>query len=182
MRYLYLIQQEKVFQGPPPARLMEEMGKLMGRRIADGSLLDTAGLMPIAQAVRVTLKRGKLSVLDGPFAETKEIVGGYAFFKFDTRERAIEALMEFMELHRLYAEGEIAAVTRPSPVVDLAPEITDRARRHEREADVLHLDLLDQALHGFGIRRGVEGLDGEAEMFAHDIIRLCIAEVGVHLC
>lgn len=125
MRYLYLIQQEKEFQGPPPARLMEEMGKLMGKRIADGSLIDTAGLTPIAQAVRVTLKRGKLNVLDGPFAETKEIVGGYAFFKFDTREQAIEALMEFMELHRLYAEGweftcemrEINEHTNPEPRV-----------------------------------------------------------------
>lgn len=70
MRYLYLIQQEKEFQGPPPARLMEEMGKLMGRRIAEGSLIDTAGLTPSAQAVRVTLKRGQLNVMDGPFAES----------------------------------------------------------------------------------------------------------------
>ncbi|MEQ1490865.1 MAG: YciI family protein [Terricaulis sp.] len=125
MRYLYLIQNEMEFQGPPPARLMEEMGKLMGKRIADGSLIDTAGLMPVAQAVRATLKRGKLNIMDGPFTESKEIVGGYAIFKFDTREQAIGALTDFMELHRLYADGwefscemrEINEHTNPEPVV-----------------------------------------------------------------
>lgn len=105
MRYMYLITTEKEIQDPPPPRLIEEMGKLMARRIAEGSLIDTAGLKPVAHAHRIALKQGKLSVFDGPFAESKEVIGGYAMFKFDTREQAIEAAMEFMELHRLHAPG-----------------------------------------------------------------------------
>ncbi len=105
MRYMYLIKFEDEFEGPPPPALMEHMGKLMEKRIADKSLIDTAGLMPMAQAVRVTLKQGKLSVTDGPFVESKEIVGGYAIFEWPTREAAIDSAKEFVELHRLYAPG-----------------------------------------------------------------------------
>lgn len=103
MRYLYLIKTDKEIQAPPPPRLIEEMGKLITRRTAEGALLDTAGLTPVAQAHCITLKQGKLTMFDGPFAESKEVVGGYAMFKFDTRAEAIDAAREFMELHRLHA-------------------------------------------------------------------------------
>lgn len=105
MRYMYLLKFEKEFEGPPPQRLMEEMGKLMEKRIADKSLIDTAGLTPVAQGAQVTLKQGKLSVTDGPFAEAKEVIGGYAIFEWATRDEAIESAKEFMELHRLHAPG-----------------------------------------------------------------------------
>ncbi len=114
MRYMYLIKAEKEFEGPPPQRLMDEMDKLLTKRIAEKSLIDTAGLLPSTSGVQVALKQGKLSVIDGPFTESKEVVGGYAIFEFATREQAMESLMEFMELHRLYAEGfELTCEMRP---------------------------------------------------------------------
>jgi hypothetical protein len=101
---MYLVQSAPG-DGPPPQRLMEEIGKLGEQAMKDGSMIMTGGLYPIHQAVRVRLKGGKLSVTDGPFAESKEVVGGYAIFEFATREDAIKSAVDFMELHRLYGEG-----------------------------------------------------------------------------
>jgi hypothetical protein len=103
MRYMYLVIGAQDY-GPPPQRLMDEMTKLTERRLADGSMIDSGGLLPTPMgAARVSLKGGKLKVTDGPFTESKEVVGGYAIFEFATREEALASAMEFMELHRLYA-------------------------------------------------------------------------------
>ena len=106
MRYMYLVVSSAEMSGPPPQRLMDEMAKLTEKRQADGSMIDSGGLLPTALgAARVTLKQGKLSVTDGPFTESKEAVGGYAIFEFATREEAIASAINFMELHAKYAEG-----------------------------------------------------------------------------
>jgi hypothetical protein len=103
MRYMYLVLTTiDQAETPPPPRLMEEMDKLSR---AQTNMVGGGGLMPIRQAVRVRLKGGKLSVTDGPFAESKEVVGGYAIFEFATRQEAIDSMMNFMELHRLYGDG-----------------------------------------------------------------------------
>lgn len=102
MRYMYLIMTPAEAVGPPPPRLIEEINKLAAMQT---SMIGSGGLMPISQAVRLRLKGGKLTVTDGPFAESKEVLGGYAIFDFATREAAIESAMSFMELHRLYGEG-----------------------------------------------------------------------------
>ena len=106
MRYMFLVISGPETTATPPQRLMEEMNKLIEKRTADGSLIDTGGLLPtVLGAARVTLKQGKLSVTDGPFAESKEVVGGYAIFELATREEALAAAIEFMELHRLHMPG-----------------------------------------------------------------------------
>lgn len=103
MRYMYLVYSTAEQAAcPPPPRLMEEIGKLGSNA---PNMVGTGGLTQISQAVRVTLKGGKLSTTDGPFAESKEVLGGYAIFDFDTREEAISSMDAFMELHRLYGEG-----------------------------------------------------------------------------
>lgn len=65
--------------------LYEAMGEFMNEHRKSGVLVDTAGLRPTAEATRIRSSRGKLSVTDGPFTETKEIVGGYALI--DVRVR-----------------------------------------------------------------------------------------------
>lgn len=104
MQYMFLVSAEE-HEGPPPMRLMEEMEKLSQRAIANGTMVLNGGLMPTSQAIRLRLKGGKSIVTDGPFTETKEVIGGFAIMQFPTREAAIESMHEFMELHRLYAEG-----------------------------------------------------------------------------
>lgn len=105
MRYMYLV--SAVEDGkPPPARLMEEMDKLAKVELAAGRMIAQGGLLPTAMgSARIELRRGKVKVIDGPFAETKEVLGGYAIFEFATREEAIASAINFMELHAKYAEG-----------------------------------------------------------------------------
>ena len=91
---------------PPPERLMEEMDKLAKIERAAGRMISQGGLLPTALgSARIELRRGKVKVIDGPFTETKEVLGGYAIFEFATREEAIASAINFMELHAKYAEG-----------------------------------------------------------------------------
>jgi len=103
MRYLsFVISTNDV---PPTQELMEAMGKLIEREIKAGRLLDAGGLMPIDTATRVTLKKGKLGVTDGPFAESKEVIGGFAMFEYATKEDAVAGAVEFMDLHKQFCPG-----------------------------------------------------------------------------
>jgi len=103
MRYMYLIfTSPETLAGPPPQRLMEEVGKMAATQT---NMLSGGGLKTIDQAVRARVKAGKLTLTDGPFAESKEVMGGYAIFEHATREAAIESMRKFMELHVLYGEG-----------------------------------------------------------------------------
>ena len=103
MRFMYLVRSANT--NPPPARLMEEMGKLAAREHAAGTVVDMGGLMPLEMGARIRLTGGKLHVTDGPFAEAKEVIGGWAIFDYPTRERALESAKEFMQLHADYGEG-----------------------------------------------------------------------------
>jgi hypothetical protein len=103
MRYMsFVISSSDV---PPTQELMDAMGKLTEREIKAGRLLDMGGLMPIAMATRVAVKKGKRSVTDGPFTEAKEVVGGYAVFEFASKEEAVAAAVEFMDLHQQFCPG-----------------------------------------------------------------------------
>ena len=65
----------------------------------------TGGLYPAATGARVRVSGGKLTVTDGPYAEAKEVVGGFAIFDLKSKEEAVEASKHFMELHRQYWPG-----------------------------------------------------------------------------
>ena len=99
MRFLSLIRVQENTGKQPSERMMSEMGKLMTETKRDGKLLDTAGLAPTANGKRVRLRAGKLSVIDGPFTETKEVVGGYAMIDAQSLEEAIALTRRFVELH-----------------------------------------------------------------------------------
>jgi hypothetical protein len=98
MRFMYLVRSATA--GPPSPRLLEEMHKLAERETKAGTVVDMGGLMPISVGASVRVAGGKLDVTDGPFSESKEVVGGYAIFDFKTREDAIASAVEFMTLHQ----------------------------------------------------------------------------------
>jgi hypothetical protein len=75
------------------------MGKLIEELTRSKKLVSTAGLRPTAEGVRVRLRDGKLSVRDGPFAETKEVIGGYAILETASKEEAIELTRRFLKVH-----------------------------------------------------------------------------------
>ena len=110
MKYLTFIRHsESHRQSGPPAALMEAMGKFVQKSLKDGTLVDTGGLLPSKDGVRVRLANGKITVTDGPFSEAKEVIGGYAILKADSKAEAVRIATEFMELHRKHwpeFEGE----------------------------------------------------------------------------
>ncbi|MDP9000264.1 MAG: YciI family protein [Myxococcota bacterium] len=110
MKYLTFIRHSESYrESPPPPAMMDAMGKFVEKSLKDGTLVETGGLLPSNQGVRVRLAKGKITVTDGPFSESKEVIGGWAILKTDSRYEAIRIATEFMELHRTYwpeFEGE----------------------------------------------------------------------------
>jgi hypothetical protein len=104
MRFMYIVTSPQPNRGPTPA-LMEAMHKLADREIKAGRMIDSGGLMPVATGAQVKIASGKLSVVDGPFVEAKELIGGYAIFELRDKEEAVAAAVEFMQLHKEHMPG-----------------------------------------------------------------------------
>ena len=99
MRFLSMIRvDEKSGQVPSP-QLMDDMGKLIDEMTREGTLIRTAGLRPTSEGVRVRLREGKLSAVDGPFTETKEVIGGFAILEAKSKADAIELTKRFLRIH-----------------------------------------------------------------------------------
>ena len=115
MRYLMFIKSDEKHRNQrPPDALMAAMGGFIEKSFKNGTLIDTAGLLPSAAGTRIRSHGGQLTVTDGPFAESKEIIGGYAMVQADSREAAMALAMEFMELHRIHwPEFECESEVRP---------------------------------------------------------------------
>jgi hypothetical protein len=103
MRFMFIVTSPQ--QQPPTPELLVEMHKLADREIKAGRMLDNAGLMPLATGAQVRVSDGKLSVVDGPFVETKEVIGGYAIFELPGKEEALASAREFMQLHLDHMPG-----------------------------------------------------------------------------
>ena len=99
MRFLSLVRINENAGMQPSPQLMADMGKLMEELAREGKLIDTAGLTPTAQGTRVRLSGGKLHVVDGPFTEAKEVIGGYALLEAASKEEAIEITKRFLRVH-----------------------------------------------------------------------------------
>jgi hypothetical protein len=95
---------------PPTQQEMERMGKLIEEGMRKGWLLGTEGCLPSALGARVRFADGDFSVTDGPFSESKELVGGFAILQADSKQQAIELARDFLrevgqgecELRQLY--------------------------------------------------------------------------------
>ena len=99
MRFLSMIRLEEKEGQAPSERLMNEMGKLMEEMTRDGSLVRTAGLRPTKEGKRMRWNRGALSTTDGPFTETKEVIGGYAILEAASMPHALALTKRFLEIH-----------------------------------------------------------------------------------
>ncbi|MFJ9849098.1 YciI family protein [Streptomyces sp. NPDC101150] len=100
-RYLSLVhidERNASAQAPGP-EFEKRMGALFEEITKAGVMLDTAGLTPTSQGTRVTWSGGKLSYTDGPFAESKEVIGGYAIIQAKDKAEALEWTRRFLEAH-----------------------------------------------------------------------------------
>jgi hypothetical protein len=83
---------------PPTQEEMAKMGKLVEEGFKAGWLLATEGCLPSALGARVRSSNGKLSVTDGPFTESKEVVGGFAILQANSKEEAIQLAKNFLQV------------------------------------------------------------------------------------
>ena len=104
MRFMMIVKHAEN-QGPPPQALMDAIAKLGEEAAKAGTMLGQGGLGPTAQGARVRLSGDRVTVIDGPFAEGKEVIGGYAQFELKSKEEAIASAVQFMELHRKHWPG-----------------------------------------------------------------------------
>lgn len=103
MRYMMFIKHTEDYRMETvPQSLFDAMGEFVGEAMKNGSIIDTAGLQPTAKGKRVRLAGGKITVIDGPFTETKEIVGGYALVEAKSYDEAMSFATRFMDLHRIH--------------------------------------------------------------------------------
>ena len=110
MKYMMLIKHTDDYRGiKPPQALMDAMGEFVGEYIKKGKFLEGAGLKSSHRGKRIRLRDGDLTVIDGPFTETKELVGGFAIMDLENDEEALVVGKKFMELHQQHwpeFEGE----------------------------------------------------------------------------
>ena len=111
MKFLSMVRINENTGQQPSERLMREMGKLMEEMTRSGALVSTAGLTPTAQGKRMRSDHGRISTVDGPFTESKEVVGGYAIIEAPSMAKAMEITRRFLEVHG--DEWDVTCEVRP---------------------------------------------------------------------
>lgn len=95
MRFLSIYKSAETNE-PPSPELMANMGRLIEESMKAGTLIATEGCLPSALGMRVRSDNGTVTVIDGPFTEAKEVVGGFAILEARSKEHAIELAREFL--------------------------------------------------------------------------------------
>ena len=115
MRYMMMVKANSYYEAgtPPSQELMAEIGKLGAEAMKAGKLISTGGLAPSSASTRITLRKGKRSVVDGPFGETKELIGGFAIFDVASKEEALEHAHKFVDVHVKCGVTEFEMDIRP---------------------------------------------------------------------
>ncbi len=122
MRYLCFVKMDETDAHPPKA-LMDAMGEHVGEAIANGMFVDGGGLYGKAEAVEFRVRAGNMTVTDGPYAEAKEVIGGWSICSFATEEEARAEGQKMAELHMTHwPEWEGAIEIRRIAEADEAPE------------------------------------------------------------
>ena len=98
MRFMMLYKPGTESDPPPTQQEMEDMGQFIQEMAQSGALIATDGLQPSSKGARVRVADGKFTVTDGPFAETKELIAGYAIVEAKSKEEAIELAKRFLNV------------------------------------------------------------------------------------
>jgi hypothetical protein len=117
MRYMVFEKMAEDVGDAPPA-LQEAMGQSMAEAFAAGSMIDAGGLYPTAQSTEVRVANGAVTQTDGPYAEAKEVVGGYAILEARSAEEAVEGARRVAQIHVDFWPGwegsvEVRRITEP---------------------------------------------------------------------
>jgi hypothetical protein len=121
MRYLTFVKGPEIPMDKIPPAMFAVMDKYTAEQEQKGVFLSGGGLAPSAQSFRVAIRGGKLVVTDGPFTESKEVIGGWAFVSHGSHEEALASAKEFMELHiKNWPGWEGTCEVRP--IMDFVPQ------------------------------------------------------------
>jgi hypothetical protein len=120
MKFLCIYKPGKPEGTPPSQEMMSKMGKLIEDGFKSGWLLATEGCLPSAFGSRVRRSGEKVTVTDGPFTESKEIIGGFALIRANSKQEAIELTKRFLEvagdgeseIRQIFEQPEAAAGSR----------------------------------------------------------------------
>jgi hypothetical protein len=115
---------------PPSKELIERMGKFVAEVTEAGVLLDSNGLHPSSRGKRVRLAGGKVTVIDGPFTESKELVASYAFFQVKSMDEAIHWTARFLQVLGR-GECELRPIFEPE---DFSTDVFPAEERAREEA------------------------------------------------
>ena len=131
MRFMMIVKASKDSEaGKMPAEeLLSAMSKYNEELLKAGVLLDGAGLQPSSKGARIKFSKGKRTVVDGPFAETKELIAGYWIIEVKSREEAIEWAKRVPAPHGEGQEGELEI----RPFFELDDFAPSKAVEHHRE-------------------------------------------------
>ena len=119
MKFLSMIKIDESTGQVPSEQLQADMGKLIEDWIREGKLIRTAGLRPTSEGFRVRSRHGDISVKDGPFTESKEVIGGYAVIEAKDREEAIELTRQFLRVHG--TDWDLECEVRPLDGAEFGP-------------------------------------------------------------
>jgi hypothetical protein len=115
MRFMAIVKPGKDYEAgrPPSPGLMAAMGKLNEESTRAGIFVTGGGLLPSSQGHRLSMTGGKVTVIDGPFTETKEVIGGFAILNYATHEEAIAGARRVMQIHAEHGITELEMELRP---------------------------------------------------------------------
>ena len=115
MRFMAIVKPGKDYEAgkPPNPGLMAAMGKLSQEQQKLGVFITGGGLLPSSQGHKLRMAGGKISVTDGPFAETKEVIGGFAILNYASREEAIAGAKRVLQIHADHGYTELELELRP---------------------------------------------------------------------
>jgi hypothetical protein len=135
MRFMMIVKASKDSEAGkmPSEELLTAMGKYNDELMKAGALVDLSGLHPSSKGARIKFSGGKRMVIDGPFAETKELIAGFWIIQVKSREEAIDWAKRVPAPHGEGAEGEIE-IRQLFELEDFAPsQAIDRARELGKE-------------------------------------------------
>jgi hypothetical protein len=109
MRFMAIVKPGKDYEAgkPPSPELMAAMGKLTQDEAKLGIFVMGGGLLPSAQGHKLRMAGGKVTVTDGPFAESKEVIGGFAILNYASHEQAIAGARRFLQIHAEHGFTEL---------------------------------------------------------------------------
>jgi hypothetical protein len=115
MRFMAMVKATKDYEAglPPRPELIAAMGKLAEEERKIGIFEMGGGLLPSSKGHKVTMLGGKVTVTDGPFTETKEVIGGFAILNYDSHDAAIEGAKRVMKIHADAGVTDLEIELRP---------------------------------------------------------------------